>query len=80
MLVRPLVPSQAEATLEQLDSYPQEPEVHRYLHSRMMAFDLETLYELHYLAITLGKVRAWAAAVHMRCTGGVCPRLRQYSP
>ena len=31
-------------------------EVHKYLHKRLMAFDLSTLYELHYLMITLGKV------------------------
>jgi hypothetical protein len=47
---------QAEQALEQLDRYPQEPEVHKYLHSRMMAFDISTLYELHYTMITLGKV------------------------
>jgi len=28
----------------------------QYLHTRMMAFDHETLYELHYQMITLGKV------------------------
>ncbi len=49
-------PAQSEAKLEQLDAYPEEPEVHKYLQQRMMAFDLETLYELHYLSITLGKV------------------------
>ncbi|EFJ48564.1 hypothetical protein VOLCADRAFT_90672 [Volvox carteri f. nagariensis] len=50
------IPIEAEATLEQLDSYPQEPEVHKYLRSRLMHFDLETLYELHYQSITLGKL------------------------
>ncbi|GFR51460.1 hypothetical protein Agub_g13869 [Astrephomene gubernaculifera] len=50
------IPIEAEATLEQLDAYPQEPEVHKYLHGRLMCFDQETLYELHYQAITLGKV------------------------
>ena len=33
----------------------------QYLHSRMMAFDNETLYELHYQMITLGKVRCTLA-------------------
>ncbi len=49
--------TQSEAALEELDQYPEEPEVHRYLHKRLMAFDHQTLYELHYLMITLGKVR-----------------------
>ena len=30
--------------------------MHKYLQQRLMAFDHETLYELHYLSITLGKV------------------------
>lgn len=47
---------QSEAALEHLEQYPDEPEVHKYLHSRMMSFDQETLFELHYLMITLGKV------------------------
>ena len=47
---------QSETALEDLDQYPDEPEVHKYLHKRLMAFDLSTLYELHYLMITLGKV------------------------
>ena len=50
------IPLQSEAALEDLDQYPDEPEVHKYLHKRLMAFDLSTLYELHYLMITLGKV------------------------
>lgn len=49
--------NQSESALEDLDQYPQEPEVHIYLHKRLMAFDLSTLYELHYQMITLGKVR-----------------------
>ncbi|KXZ53817.1 hypothetical protein GPECTOR_6g735 [Gonium pectorale] len=31
-------------------------EVHKFLRARLMSFDRETLYELHYQAITLGKV------------------------
>ncbi len=50
------IPLQSETALEDLDQYPEEPEVHKYLHKRLMAFDLSTLYELHYLMITLGKV------------------------
>lgn len=53
------IPLQSEAALEDLDQYPDEPEVHKYLHKRLMAFDLSTLYELHYLMITLGKVWGW---------------------
>ena len=51
----PPPPLQSETALEDLDQYPEEPEVHKYLHKRLMAFDLSTLYELHYLMITLGK-------------------------
>lgn len=43
-------------SLEALNEYPAEPEVHRYLFQRLMAFDITTLYELHYLMITIGKV------------------------
>jgi hypothetical protein len=52
--------SQSETALEDLEQYPEEPEVHKYLHRRLMAFDVGTLYELHYLMITLGKVKAKA--------------------
>lgn len=45
----------AEA-IEDLDSYAPEPEVHAYLRSRLVGFDVGTLYELHYQMITLGKV------------------------
>lgn len=39
-------------------SPPRPPlQVQKYLRGRLMAFDLETLYELHYQTITLGKVR-----------------------
>jgi hypothetical protein len=51
------IPLKSETALEDLDQYPDDPEVHKYLHKRLMAFDLSTLYELHYLMITLGKVR-----------------------
>lgn len=47
---------QAVKELEDLDTMPREPEVHKYLHSRLEAFDTDTLYELHYMMITLGKV------------------------
>lgn len=30
--------------------------MHKFLHSRLMPFDVATLYELHYSSITLGKV------------------------
>lgn len=48
--------AQAVQELEGLDTMPREPEVHKYLHSRLEAFDTDTLYELHYMMITLGKV------------------------
>lgn len=47
---------QGDTPLEVLEQYPEEPEVHSYLHKRVMAFDVPTLYELHYQMITLGKV------------------------
>jgi hypothetical protein len=57
---------QAAAALEDLDSYPHEPEVHAYLLDRLTRVaGLEALYELHYLAITLGKVKH--AALRLFC-------------
>ncbi|KAL4855186.1 hypothetical protein ACK3TF_004177 [Chlorella vulgaris] len=50
------IPLDAEQAVEDLDDYAPEPEVHAYLHSRLLGFDVETLYELHYQMITLGKV------------------------
>jgi hypothetical protein len=42
--------------VEDMDALLQEQEVHKYLHSRLMAFDYETLYEMHYAMISIGKV------------------------
>jgi len=51
------LPLESEHALEQLDEYAPEPEVHRFLHSRLAArFEVEELHELHYQMITLGKV------------------------
>ncbi len=61
LLPHVLLLAEAVQALEDLERYPDEPEVHKYLHSRLTAFDLETLYELHYLMITLGKVHVRAA-------------------
>ena len=49
---------------QELDDYAPEPEVHKYLHSRLMHFDVPTLYEMHYNSITLGKV--WPSGVLSR--------------
>ena len=49
-------PVKTKALLQELDDYAPEPEVHKYLHSRLMHFDVPTLYEMHYNSITLGKV------------------------
>eukprot|EP00803_Ostreobium_quekettii_P008681 evm.model.scf_657.2 EVM.evm.TU.scf_657.2 scf_657:46933-64154(-) len=50
------VPLEAQAGIEELEDYPSAMEIQKYLHSRAMAFDFPTLYELHYHMITLGKV------------------------
>ena len=51
------LPLESEHALEQLDEYAPEPEVHRFLHSRLAArLDVEELHELHFQMITLGKV------------------------
>ena len=61
-----------------MDAYPQEPEVHAYLRTRLAPFDLPTLHELHYQMISLGKVvRGVCAGVFLRGVGallccGVC--------
>ena len=47
------IPLDAEQAVEDMDDYAPEPEVHSYLHSRLMGFPLETLYEAHYQMITL---------------------------
>ena len=57
---------------QELDDYAPEPEVHKYLHSRLMHFDVPTLYELHYNSITLGKV--WPHATAKRCL----PKIRRH--
>ena len=50
------VPLESEHALESLDEYAPEPEVHRFLHARLMHFHPDALHELHYHMITLGKV------------------------
>ncbi|KAK9821663.1 hypothetical protein WJX74_006085 [Apatococcus lobatus] len=50
------IPIEAAQALENMDEYAPEPEVHKYLHSRLMALSISSLYELHYQMITLGKV------------------------
>ena len=51
------LPLESEHALEQLDEYAPEPEVHRFLHSRLAArLEVEELHELHFQMITLGKV------------------------
>lgn len=35
---------QSAVTLETLEAYPEEPEVHRYLQQRLSAFDYDTLF------------------------------------
>ncbi|KAK9864815.1 hypothetical protein WJX84_000513 [Apatococcus fuscideae] len=50
------IPIEAAQALENMDEYAPEPEVHKYLHSRLTALSISDLYELHYQMITLGKV------------------------
>ena len=51
------VPLQAEQALEELREYANAAEVYDYLKERLStSFSVETLYELHYHMITLGKV------------------------
>lgn len=47
---------EAGHAIEDLDDYAPEPEVHAFLRSRLLKFPTDTLYELHYQMITLGKV------------------------
>ena len=49
---------ESNLVFQELDDYAPEPEVHKYLHSRLMHFDVPTLYDVHYSSITLGKVCA----------------------
>ncbi|GAB4822558.1 hypothetical protein N2152v2_009604 [Parachlorella kessleri] len=58
------IPLDADQTVEELADYAPEPEVHK-----LMPFDLETLYELHYQMITLGKVFCSKASPNCRA----CP-------
>lgn len=50
------IPLEAGHAIEDLDDYAPEPEVHAFLRSRLLNFPTDTLYELHYQMITLGKV------------------------
>ena len=50
------VPLESETALEELAQYAPEPAVYTFLRERLNSFGVETLYELHYHMITLGKV------------------------
>ena len=63
------IPLDSDDSIEDLDDYAPEPEVHAYLRSRLLGFDIETLYELHYQMITLGKV--FCSKVSPNCNA--CP-------
>jgi endonuclease III len=67
------IPLDAAESIEELDDYAPEPEVHAYLRSRLLGFDVETLYELHYQMITLGKV--FCSKQNPNCTA--CPMQKE---
>jgi endonuclease III len=67
------IPLDAAESIEELDDYAPEPEVHAYLRSRLLGFDIETLYELHYQMITLGKV--FCSKQSPNCTA--CPMQKE---
>ena len=50
------VPLETEQALEELAEYAPEPAVYTFLRERLNSFGLQTLFELHYHMITLGKV------------------------
>jgi len=50
------VPLETEEALEELSEYAPEPAVYTFLRARLNSFGLQTLFELHYHMITLGKV------------------------
>jgi hypothetical protein len=50
------VPLETEQALEELSEYAPEPAVYKFLRERLNSFGLQTLFELHYHMITLGKV------------------------
>jgi len=50
------VPLETEQALEELSEYAPEPAVYTFLRQRLNSFGLQTLFELHYHMITLGKV------------------------
>ena len=50
------VPLETEQALEELSEYAPEPAVYTFLRDRLNSFGLQTLFELHYHMITLGKV------------------------
>ena len=50
------VPLETEEALEELSQYAPEPAVYKFLRERLNSFGLQTLFELHYHMITLGKV------------------------
>jgi len=67
------IPLDAAESIEELDDYAPEPEVHAYLRSRLLGFDIETLYELHYQMITLGKI--FCSKQSPNCTA--CPMQKE---
>ena len=50
------VPLETEEALEELSQHAPEPAVYTFLRERLNSFGLQTLFELHYHMITLGKV------------------------
>ena len=50
------MPLETEQALEELAEYAPEPAVYTFLRERLNSFGLQTLFELHYHMITLGKV------------------------
>ena len=50
------VPLETEEALEELSVYAPEPAVYTFLRERLNSFGLQTLFEMHYHMITLGKV------------------------
>ena len=50
------VPLETEQALEELSEYAPEPAVYTFLRERLNSFGLQTLFELHYHMITMGKV------------------------
>ena len=74
------VPLETEEALEELSQYAPEPAVYTFLRERLNSFGLQTLFELHYHMITLGKVFCEKRTPNCAACSAASPRGKSRCP